>query len=590
MSKKIIQFFKTSDSDKDDFLIITTADEELNLNLKNRKWLKKSELSIKDEKVKHLKESKNDLSKNKLATNQSSNIFQSLNNDEVDQKNNLNLIIDKQDLAVDVKENLKPVESLYQNGDMEHLYQSADDLNDDLSIKEKQNQHLYQNEIQNENLFQDENLFQNNEHIYQYIDDPLSDDEIAKQQQKKENIKNQENKKQNKNFSFSPKSIKKNKIFTLTKADESKLNKKQKDQHTKTKNNLNHLKETQQKAQPNNLLKVNNDDSSRNDDTKNRRRRKQNQSFGDINDRLQFAIKGSTSNASSITNNKTHKSEENEKLLKSNYKSEDNLLLSVPPVPRSMVKLNLKDKRAPKEVEERENLKLADSLHKDSRLFEENPVYESYKESKSLEEFKRIREGLLNKTKQNEHYYVNNLECENLNLNRRKNELIELRKLKPKKYLLPDIRLTTEYETDILVYINLQFNKDDKCEKDLRILKEEDCKDELNNNVSYSSKNSDRNLSPTKLTYKERKRMLNTGLTGVNQILNSTHKQNYLMKADLSKSTTDLGLLRSSKTGHHVKSKSTDESDSSKIHYCRVDFAATESLTKLIENRKNYHS
>lgn len=502
----IRQFFRTSESDKDDCLIINPLPKQLD-EVKNRKCSKADcELPIKDKKkVKHhLKESKTDLAKNK-PTNQSSFYVLINNGEEFDQENKIKVFIDQ--CSNDQNELLNS--SNQKNGE------SKKDLN-----KEK---HIYQNEsIVRATV---DIIIENQD--YQFDD----------QQKKQKTIINNPQVEKHKIFPPKPLKMIKKRL--------------KKPKEIISDNQLNcQLNSPKMNSQLNKQSFGDQDDKSILNETKNQRRRRQDHSFENLNDRLEFI---SLTSASTKLNKKEHDQ------LRPIYKSEDNLLSIVPNAPRSMSRLNRINLKNDNQDNIQNNTQKDHLSSEHLQFYSKNPIYRSF-------EFERIRERVINTIKSKEsHDYVNDLKLDELIARPRKCDLISLRELKPRQFLTPEKPSDVTSETNELTYVNLEFDKQfDKQTNDESNEMIE--KDEINEKTS-SSTNNLKNDSTSKL---------------INKIKN-----------DLSKSTVDLELLRSAKPPHLKQNKqqySKSDDDECKVEYCKIDLGATQSLIKIKEHRiKNNH-
>lgn len=557
---RIRQFFKTSESDRDDVSPDRSEERKLK-DVKNRKWLasSKSKLPIKDErKGKHLKE--NELAtKNRAPANQS-NFYTVINSEDVDCEAN----IGQQTHSDKSTPNDKCLTTR-----LDKICLKTDCLDSRNLTADSRSKPHYQNECV---------LCRNAQTVHNQVDynqnnQPNEQQSISRQpatttatntttqqvQIKHQQVKNK------KNHSFTPKPLKIIRKKMMFRSPKDHSNDELSDDQRKT--SLNDSQLTGRLA--NQTLNVN--DAYRNDETSlngsptanSQRRRRQNQSFDNLSDRLEFI--------QSLSGHKIQKTYENEELKSSYYRSEDNLLSKIPQPPRSVIRLNREQKSLLKEQDTNQT-RLSDQLQA-GKLYCENPIY------KSPDDLKRIRESVFNHIKQTPDY-VNTPVFKESDSRPRKSDLVLLRQVKPRKFLRPENKLTTdEYKTFNLTYVNLDFDGGEREHED----------DELGNGMSKSMNGDLRSGDSTSSASSDNSTdSANTGVnhTGVN------HFANNKAKCDSIKST-DLAMLRSTKPDHlksKQQSKSDDESNC-RTEYCKIDWVKTDGLRELIRDAriKNHH-
>ena len=586
---RIRQFFKTSESDKDDCLIITPSPTDEEPNEKNRKCSAKSRSKspIKDkkkDKLQHLKASKSDLAaKNthhRAAANQS-HFYLVINSEDADQERRLQIIIDQTlegertgrrtgdagraqrtlfGLAKNLEKNLN--QDLKSGGLGNQCTVTLQSLNERCCADSagSQSQNMGGSAIENLNkVTPDRHIYQNERLI------------LAEPDERPALPAGQTTKKTSARSSFTPKPLKMIK---------KRLRKKSKEFDDQSNDRSNGgqpaVVENAQNSPPPNSQPQSNSQINQQPavsppqqrsaqhllnpnvslTASGQGRRRQNQSFENLDERLEYI--------SQTAGRKPKKELMLREELKPGYKSEDNLLHTVPSVPRSLSKMSANEQQFLKKVEESltshhskvDHRSHLGDLSSSLQFFSENPSYTPF------ERPERVSESQLTdrQVDQQPVYYVNEdpRMLDALRSRRRKAELISLRQLKPRHFLVPKLTVTDSTEdSKELIYVNLQFNDDQSPDES------NDCSTPASDSPADGRKS-----------------------TGSMRIESSTKAD--LVKADLSKST-DLELLRSNKPSKIKQSKSDDESRS-KVEYCKIDFMATESLKNLRTIRiQNHH-
>lgn len=316
--------------------------------------------------------------------------------------------------------------------------------------------------------------------------------------------------------------------------------------------------------------------------TSSQRRRRQNQSFENLNERLEYICATSASSASSRAPKREHEE------LKSGYKSEDNLLHIVPSVPRSLSKMSANEKQFLRRVEEQltsHQSRLADDhrlrshpgdLNSSLPFFSENPSYAPFEQPERVGESSALLAAM-----QRPNYVNDPSPLDELCARPRKADLISLRQLKPRRFLVPRLSVTcSDCDSKELIYVNLQFN-DDEQRDESNDRERSTAAAPANDSTGDSSR-----ISTSGSLADERKF---AGDTEPKRTARASDKtKGDLINGDLSKSI-DLALLRSTKPSSYKQSKSDDES-TGKVEYCKIDFMATESLKNLTAIRiQNHH-
>lgn len=623
------QFFKTSESDKDDCLIITPTDEEP--NEKNRKCSAAakssssstaSKLPIKDkqkDKLQHLKASKSDLTTkniaNRTAANQS-HFYLVINSEDADQeRRRLQMIIDQTlevertagRRAADAADGQRTVGCAVTEKNLKNEKASRptnERLSDQCTITLQGGQSV--NEVQsdsarsgriveNHQASPEPHIYQNEGPIYQNdadsVERTVSDQSTVNLQSNQQTNQQgnqqstQQAKKESARSSFTPKPLKmiKKRLRKKSKELDDQLNDRSKQSavnRTMADNSQNSPPPNgQQQQQLNSQSQINQQPAASppppqsalhllnpngESPAHGQRRRRQNQSFENLNERLEYI-----SQTASTSSGKPRRELVEE--LKPSYKSEDNLLHIVPNVPRSLAKLSANEQQFLKKVEESltsHHSKLPDhrshpgDLSSSLQFFSENPSYTS------CEPAERVNES--GWPAKHSAYYVNVLSSLDELCSRRcskKADLISLRQLKPRHFLVPELRVTDESKE--LIYVNLQFNDDQPDESHDSTPASDSPKLPPDERKSADSKRADLNRADS----------------------NQADSSAALIDADLSKSS-DLELLRclrANKPSSFKQSKSDDESRG-KVEYCKIDFMATESLNTLRAIRiQNHH-
>ena len=567
-------------------------------NEKNRKCsaAKSSKLPIKDkkkDKLQHLKASKSDLTTkntyNRTAANQS-HFYLVINSEDADQSGRLRIIID-QTMEADastvdggvkeknlVKSLARSLEKSLEKGLEKSLKHLKDEHLNDQCISQSVNGATHCDRI-TENLNKaspEAHIYQNELHILTGPDErrTVSDQSALpvnqSTNQETNQPANQPVKKECTKSSFTPKPL------MIKKMIKKRLRKKSKELDDQLNDRSNGAQPAAGQTEcspnsppPNSQQQLNSQINQQStvspaqhlnpngSPTASQRRRRQNQSFENLSERLEY-ISQTAAHTAGATSRAPREHDE----LKSGYKSEDNLLHIVPSVPRSLAKLSANEKQFLKKVEEsltNHHSKLADDrlrshpgdLNSTSlQYFSENPSYAPFVQPE------RVSESVAQQPA-----YVNDpCSLQELCSRPRMADLISLREHKPRRFLVPELTVTsTENESKKLVYVNLQFNDDQP------------------NESNDSSTPADSDSSNVSAAAGQRK------CAGSNERIAAD-----LNRTDLSKST-DLKLLRSTKPSSYKQSKSDDESRS-KVEYCKIDFMATESLSNLKAIRlQNHH-